>query len=165
MLSKALKKPETQAQHYYEAAYLLYTNRISLLSLSMSTKIPKQENFVAQPCELSQNVSEERCLEHLLFCHHPQAEHLSQPCAARYPAIHCKAESWMLSNPPELIFLTLWKQFSRPSIWECHLPNGKQITAASSSSRRTQPSFASLFINNLQQSRHRENKEVFYSRL
>lgn len=159
----APKKPETQAQRYYEAPYLLHNNEISLLSLSTSTKSPKHGNFVVLLGKLSQNVKEKRCLEHLLFCHHPPGCTLvTVPCAARYPAICCKAESWMLSNLPELIFLTLWKQFSRPSIWECHLPNGKHITAASLSSWRTQLSFTFLFINNLLQWWHRKN--IFYSR-
>lgn len=63
-------------------------------------------------------------------------------CIARYSAICCKGECWMFNSPPELIFLTFWKQFSRPSSWECHLPNVKQITAALSSSKRTQLSVA-----------------------
>lgn len=164
-VSKALKKPpETQAQRYDEAPYLLSTNGTSLLSSLKSTKSPKHGNSAGQLYQLSQNVKKKRCLEHLLSCHHPPGWALvTVPCAARYPAVCCKAERWMLSNPPELIFLTLWKPFSRPSIWECHLPKGKQITAASSSSRRAQLSLTLLFINNPQQWWHRKN--VFYSRL
>lgn len=164
MLSKALHKqkpkPTIIMRPHISCTLMAYPRS----AYQCPQKSPKHGNFVAQLCKLSQNVEGKRCLEHLLTCHHPPGWTLvTEPRAARYPAICHKAESWMLNNPPGLIFLTLWKQFSRPSLWECHLPNGKQITAASSSSRRTQLSFTFLCINNLQQWWH--GKNVFYSKL